>query len=152
MIESYFNSAVGGPLEGSQFVLQSDSDWGQGLYALDEYVAANPNISSPLPVAYFGPIAPEFVSPRLVSLEPGFEGDKTFRTQHIAVSLTLLRGAPTVVRRPCYASPCVWPPHSFEDLSDKTPVAVVGGSIAVFRVVQSDDVETYSSVTDVDID
>jgi 4-amino-4-deoxy-L-arabinose transferase-like glycosyltransferase len=50
---SYFNELVGGPANGSAYLLDSNIDWGQDLYYLRDWLKENPK-ARPLRLAYFG--------------------------------------------------------------------------------------------------
>lgn len=50
---SYFNELVGGPSNGHCHLLESNCDWGQGLYLAEEWVAQHPE-ARPLVVDYYG--------------------------------------------------------------------------------------------------
>jgi 4-amino-4-deoxy-L-arabinose transferase-like glycosyltransferase len=54
---SYFNEAAGGPLRGSEHLLDSNSDWGQDLLYLKKWYDANPD-ARPLGLVYFGAVDP----------------------------------------------------------------------------------------------
>ena len=98
---SYFNEAVGGPLRGSEHLVDSNIDWGQDLLYLKSLLDANPQ-AQPLGLAYFG-----YIDPRSVGIEftlpPKGPTDPTDflspqrdavgpRPGWYAVSVSLLRG------------------------------------------------------------
>jgi hypothetical protein len=126
---AFFNALVGGPANGSKYLVDSNLDWGQDLKPLKRWMTDNhvPHVN----LAYFGfadpryyqidctflPGSPPWVSPGLVSA-PRLPG-------YVAVSATLLRGVygENPQQRAFYAP-----------LERQTPVASIGHSILVYWV------------------
>ena len=115
---AFFNALVGGPANGSQYLVDSNLDWGQDLKPLKRWMTEHnvPHIN----LAYFGfadpryyqidctflPGSPPWVNPDLLSA-PRLPG-------YVAVSATLLRGrlrrqrAAAIVLRPARGSRRRW--------------------------------------------
>ena len=55
--QGYFNELVGGPAHGDEYLLDSNSDWGQDLLFLKQWVEKHPE-ATPLHIAYFGLVDP----------------------------------------------------------------------------------------------
>lgn len=96
---SYFNELVGGPLHGSEHLLDSNIDWGQDLLYLKRWLDDHPQ-ARPIGFAYFG-----YVDPRAFGIEfhlppDGLNsGDKVAKPEDIgprpgwfAISVSTLRG------------------------------------------------------------
>ncbi|MDX1608376.1 MAG: glycosyltransferase family 39 protein, partial [Candidatus Spechtbacterales bacterium] len=85
---SYFNALAGGSDDGYKYVVDSNYDWGQDMYKLQEFVEEN-NIDK-IKVDYFGGANPDYY------LEDKFEWfnprDPGERHGWIAVSATLMMG------------------------------------------------------------
>ena len=60
---SYFNELAGGPANGSEYLLDSNIDWGQDLLYLRDWLKEHPE-ARPLKMAYFG-----FFDPRVAGIE-----------------------------------------------------------------------------------
>jgi hypothetical protein len=98
---SYFNELAGGPLRGSEHLVDSNLDWGQDLLYLRRWLDRHPE-AGPLGLAYFGYIDPRvagirFTLPPKGPTAPGdLEGPRAHelgpRPGWYAVSVTLLRG------------------------------------------------------------
>jgi 4-amino-4-deoxy-L-arabinose transferase-like glycosyltransferase len=96
---SYFNELVGGPRHGSEYLVDSNIDWGQDLLYLRQWQQSRPE-TAPLGFAYFGQIRPEvaqiahFLPPRAELWErPDSQRDnKWLQPGWYAVSASLLRG------------------------------------------------------------
>lgn len=96
---SYFNELVGGPRHGSEYLVDSNIDWGQDLHYLRQWQQSHPE-SAPLGFAYFGQIRPEvaqidyFLPPRAELWErPDSQRDNEWlQPGWYAVSASLLRG------------------------------------------------------------
>jgi len=56
--QGYFNELVGGPAHGDEYLLDSNSDWGQDLLFLKQWVEKHPE-ATPLHIAYFGLVDPQ---------------------------------------------------------------------------------------------
>jgi hypothetical protein len=126
---AFFNLLVGGPSHGSEYLVDSNLDWGQDLKPLKRWM--DDHQISHINLAYFGsadpryygidctflPGAPTWVNPEFVN-DPRLPG-------YVAVSATLLRGvyAENDQQRQFYAP-----------LARMTPAAVIGHSIFVYWV------------------
>ena len=128
---AFFNVLAGGPAHGSEYLVDSNIDWGQDLKPLKQWMVDNnvPHIN----LAYFG-----FADPRYYGIDctflpgsPGWVPAELVRAPqlpgYVAVSATLLRGvyASTPAEREFYAG-----------LARRTPIATIGYSIFVFKMDQ----------------
>lgn len=57
---SYFNELAGGVSHGAKWMIGSNFDWGQDVYALRDWQRQHPD-ATPLRLAYFGPIDPKWL-------------------------------------------------------------------------------------------
>jgi hypothetical protein len=126
---AFFNLLVGGPDQGSKYLVDSNLDWGQDLKPLKRWMTEHnvPHIN----LAYFG-----FADPRYYGIDctflpgspvwfnPALAGTPKL-PGYVAVSATVLRGvyATTPEQRAFYAP-----------LEQQRPVASIGHSILVYRV------------------
>jgi hypothetical protein len=126
---AFFNLLIGGPGNGSKYLVDSNLDWGQDLKPLKKWMTDHdvPHVN----LAYFGFADPRYygidctflhgspiwVHPSLIS-DPKLPG-------YVAVSATVLRGvySDDPEQRAFYAP-----------LEKQTPVASIGHSILVYRV------------------
>lgn len=60
---AFFNVAVGGPLQGHRHLLDSNLDWGQDLYALNDWLDGQPE-NTIVHVAYAGVVDPQWLDRR----------------------------------------------------------------------------------------
>lgn len=88
---SYFNELIGGPRNGSKYLLGSNLDWGQGLKALDGVLNAHSDWG-PVAVLYSGPCAPESLGLRALSQSPELPISSCAEYSHIAISANILAG------------------------------------------------------------
>ena len=89
---AYFNELSGGPEQGDSHLVDSNIDWGQDLYRLQDYLNQNP--ISDLKLAYFGTIPPgklgiKYDLPAEFRPVPG----------KYAISVSILQGRPYTLRR-----------------------------------------------------
>ncbi len=127
---TYFNELAGGTRGGARYLADSNLDWGQGLPALQQWMRANR--VEVVYLGYFGTDRPESYGLRYQPLpgygrtgDPGCEAIPASAPQHIvAVSVNHLLGL--------YLND----PHTYSFLRQRTPVAVPGGSIAVFDLTE----------------
>jgi tetratricopeptide (TPR) repeat protein len=144
---TFFNSAVGGPRHGYEYLADSNIDWGQGLKQLKRLMTRE-GISS-IGLAYFGSADPRYYGidyTALPAATPGFRLPAAPATWtppqlpgYVAVSATVLTGV--------YLDP-EWQLF-YDGLRDRTPTYIVGNSIFVYwldRWPEADD----SSPADVD--
>jgi len=139
---SYFNELAGGPLRGVHHLSNSNIDWGQDLLLLQQWKQDHiPD--EPLFLAYFGRIHPiyaaiDFKVPPVRSENSPFSA--TYHTREdlepgwYAISVTLLQGRAYILPLPSGG----WGSTSENDFSyfnSLTPVARVGYSIFVYRVL-----------------
>ena len=113
----------------SQVLVDSSTDWGQGLVALREYMRAN-GIDR-VALAYFGSAPPEGYGiahvplPSFLELPP--QPAPAAAPRHVVVSATLLAGL--------YAKG-----DPYAALRGREPVAIVGGSLYVFDLEEASGV------------
>lgn len=122
---SFFNTASGGERGGIHLLGDSNLDWGQDLPALARWRRDHPDGTFYL--AYFGTTDPAAYGLRYVNLPggyvPGPEPAWPRAPGYIAVSASILQGIYVVPRlRPTY-----------RELMQQTPLAVLGGSIYIYR-------------------
>jgi len=119
---AYFNELGGGPTRGSEYLLDSNIDWGQDLSTLARYLAERGN--PPVALAYFGPESAEtygFVAYRSVGCEP--------LPGLVAISVNVMEGlysARNPFKRP--------EPGCYDWLRAFEPVAQMGYSIRVYEI------------------
>jgi hypothetical protein len=143
---SYFNALVGGPLKGSDHLVDSNIDWGQDLLHLKEWYEAHPE-ARPLGLAYFG-----YVDPRIAGLEfsipprgpvaPVDDEMPTAATRGprpgwYAVSVTFLRGYHYSIPDGKGGSDYVNSP-AFAYFQEAEPVARAGYSINIYHLSSAD--------------
>jgi hypothetical protein len=124
---TFFNRAVGGPRRGHELLVDSNLDWGQDLPGLERWMdrqgVAHVNLSyfGTADPAYYGiacthlPGAPFYAEERIG--QPRLPG-------YVAVSATNLHGV--------YLDPARR--DFYRPLLEREPLAVIGGSIHVYRV------------------
>lgn len=98
---SYFNELAGGPENGESHLLDSNVDWGQGLYELRKYAADNgiPQVQ----LAYFGAINPAALGVRFEVAQHAEHPQVLFpklKPGVYAVSKNFTNGRPGMVRDP----------------------------------------------------
>jgi hypothetical protein len=121
---TYFNELAG--TDGTHFLADSNADWGQGLPALRDWMAAN-NVAA-VQLGYFGTDRPEAYGIRFEPLpgygrvgEPGGEVLPPGR-RVVVVSVNLLCGL------------YLTDPDTYAALRQRQPIAVLAGSLWVFEV------------------
>jgi len=121
---TYFNDLAGG--DGTRYLADSNTDWGQGLPALRDWMTANGVAAVRL--GYFGTDRPEAYGIRYEAL-PGYGrvGERggealPLGRRFVVVSVNLLRGM------------YLTDPDTYAALRGRTPVAVLAGSLWVFEV------------------
>jgi 4-amino-4-deoxy-L-arabinose transferase-like glycosyltransferase len=130
---SYFNEFAGGPSKGYSILVDCNSDWGQGLKSLGDYLRRE-RIGT-IFLSYFGSAAPQTYGFRFVPVGPILDQNVRMaidptadpaRERRIlfAISATNLAGV-------YFDNPSL-----FEPFRKRTPVAIVSGSILVFDVTQ----------------
>jgi hypothetical protein len=143
---SYFNELVGGPANGSAYLVDSNIDWGQDLLYLRDWLKAHPE-AQPLGLVYFGMVDPrvagiEFTLPPKGETNPEEQlGPNAHeigpRPGWYAVSVMMMRG---------YSYPIPdgkghqksFPLHSFSYFKHFQPVAHAGWSIDVYHITPED--------------
>ncbi len=124
---SFFNASVGGPADGWHAFVDSNTDWGQDLRRLREWMDQTGTRSVHL--AYFG-----HVSPRVYGIDatPLHRGDRPSGV--IAISTSLLQGLPypNTWERP--GSVVGVGAEDYAWLRTETPIGRAGMSILLFRV------------------
>jgi hypothetical protein len=124
---AFFNLAAGGPGKGSEYLVDSNLDWGQDLKGLKRWMEAH--AVGQINLCYFGTAAPGYYGIRFTAL-PGhgfFErGGAPQLPGYVAISATNLRGVyfPEALRQ------------FYAPLLRQEPVAQIGFSIFVYRVEQ----------------
>jgi hypothetical protein len=146
---SYFNELVGGPANGSAYLVDSNIDWGQDLFYLRDWLKEHPE-ARPLRMAYFG-----FFDPRVAGIEfrmpPKGETSPEEAVgpdaQNIgpqpgwyAVSVTMMRGR--VFEIPDGEGKYPWVPlNSFSYFQRLKPIARCGWSIYIYRITPQECVK-----------
>ena len=123
---SYFNELIGGPRYGHEYLVDSNIDWGQDVYFLDQWLDEHP-AAQPMHFALFT-ADPDFQRrkifhplPCLPSMPPGLSGP---RPGYYAISVNVLQGMET---GDAPAGALVYFKH-FE------PVELIGYSIYIYRI------------------
>ncbi len=153
---AYFNLASGGPVRGSDHLIDSNLDWGQDLVGLREWARAHPE-EGPIGLAYFGQVNPRiferrgdgfawFLPPPLPGTMPrrpathylGGPG-ATLTPGVYAVSASLLRGLPYTVYDPAPFDATRWAPYkagerAFSYFEGLDPFDHIGHSILLYRL------------------
>ena len=132
---AFANNLVGGVDGIHRVLVDSSSDWGQDLPALVDYLQRKPPLGGPVHLAYFGTANPRRYGIDAVWRPCGRLGRRPWTARRaacrapaalLAVSATCLAGATSWAQRdPCYG----W-------LRSRTPEAVLGGSILVYRNIE----------------
>jgi prepilin-type processing-associated H-X9-DG protein len=135
---SYFNELAGGPNGGHAHLLDSNIDWGQGLYYLKRWIEAHPE-ASPIGLAYFGTYPPELAGieageppPRLRTDPPGKTTSQSAsgpRPGWYALSINLVHGCAIGGRT-------VFPDYTY--FRRFQPVATAGYSIYIYHITLED--------------
>jgi hypothetical protein len=124
---TFFNRFVGGPRHGHEYLVDSNLDWGQDLSGLKRWMdrrgVDHVNLS------YFGTADPAYYGIACTQLPgaPFFAADLVAAPRlpgYVAVSATNLHGVYLEPSRRAFYRP----------LLEREPVAVIGGSIHVYRV------------------
>lgn len=126
---AFFNAFAGGPQEGYQMLADSNVDWGQDLKGVKAWMEAND--VNRINLAYFGTADPDYYDiaytpiwgTTIPGLPPTAIGPPTL-PGYIAISVTLLEGVPFSPEQRDFYKP----------LRDRTPEAVIGGSIRIYKV------------------
>jgi Dolichyl-phosphate-mannose-protein mannosyltransferase len=124
---AFFNVLVGGPDHGSEYLVDSNLDWGQDLKPLKAWMDAHgvPHIN----LAYFGTAYPPYYGID-ATLLPGSEffqqSPNVQLPGYVAISATILRGVYLGERERAFYRP----------FTNMTPVANVGHSIFIYWVDQ----------------
>ncbi len=128
---AYFNWTSGGPDRGSEHLADSNLDWGQGLFALRDWLQEQtPDTETQL--AYQGAINPEDVG---ISYQP-LDAYASVPGLHV-VSATLVTGIPWYVQAPsaCRVFPAADEYAMYRKL---VPIARPGHAIYVYHVSEDD--------------
>jgi hypothetical protein len=134
---AYFNEAVGGSRGGVNVVVDSSLDWGQDLPALKQWMTKE-NVRT-VYLSYFGTARPEAYDIDYIALPSVFGLTRPVsvmdpsRARYVAVSATNLQGL--YMQYPYY-EPFVEKLAHLRTMSK--PVAVLGGSIYVYDLSESD--------------
>lgn len=139
---SYFNELAGGPANGSEYLLDSNIDWGQDLLYLRDWLKEHPE-ARPLKMAYFGYFDPrvagiEFELPPKGAISP--EADAGTDAQEIGphpgwyvVSVAMMRGCEFSV--PDGQGGYPWLAlNTFAYFQHFRPVAHAGWSIYIYHI------------------
>jgi cytochrome c-type biogenesis protein CcmH/NrfG len=139
---TFFNLMVGGPRHGSEYLADSNIDWGQGLKALKSWMTRHdvPRVD----LAYFGSADPKYYGITYAALPaatPGFQlPDAPVRWTrpalpgYVAVSATVLTGVYLDEQWRLF----------YSGLRHRTPTAVISNSIFVYRLERWPDAD-YSA-------
>jgi hypothetical protein len=158
---AYFNMVSGGPIHGSEHMIDSSLDWGQDLVTLRRWVQEH-TPGEKVGLAYFGQINPQIFDERAGEGFSWFLPPPRPRTMNAqdplpsrdrlgprmnrlepglyAVSASLLRGLPWRVYD---NDPKRWAPYeawfdAFSYFRELTPIGHVGYSIFLYRVTAAD--------------
>jgi 4-amino-4-deoxy-L-arabinose transferase-like glycosyltransferase len=139
---SYFNESVGGPLHGSEYLTDSNIDWGQDLLYLKHWLDEHSE-AEPLGLAYFGYIDPAAagISFTLPPKGPVSDVDREHPRQKnlgplpgwYAISVSLLRGYRYPVANGRGGMEYLDEPY-FTYFQQCAPVARVGYSILIYHL------------------
>jgi hypothetical protein len=139
---SYFNALAGGPLRGSEHLVDSNIDWGQDLLYLKSWLDEHPE-ASPLGLAYFGYIDPRAAGVRFAlppkgptspsDLERAGRDELGPQPGWYAVSVTLLRGYRYSVPDGSGEKQYLGQPY-YEYFQRFRPVAMGGYSIYIYHL------------------
>jgi len=117
----FFNLPSGGAASGHRYLLDSNTDWGQDLVALRDYMR-DEEIER-VDLASFGRVPPEVYGIRYRSLF-----DDRVRASHAVVSVNFLWGQRYFVNGSTY-----WPVgDAYATFRERTPTAVLGHTLYVF--------------------
>jgi len=125
---AFFNTFVGGPARGAEYLVDSNLDWGQDLKELKAWMVSH-NVDE-ISLAYFGTADPRYYGIQCIYLpgSPPFIPAESQRAPrlpgYVAVSATLMSGAYVDERRRDFYKP----------LLALTPAASIGHSINVYWV------------------
>ena len=124
---AFFNAFVGGPGHGSEYLVDSNLDWGQDLKPLRQWMDAN-HVQH-INLAYFGTAYPPYYGIHATYL-PGsayFEPNPSLQLPgYVAISATVLRGVYLGDQERAF----------YRSFLTRTPVASIGRSIFVYWVEQ----------------
>jgi tetratricopeptide (TPR) repeat protein len=144
---TFFNRAVGGPRYGSEYLADSNIDWGQGLKALKTWMTRHD--VDHVNLAYFGSADPKYYGISYTGLPaatPGFRlpdaPDRWTRPAlpgYVAVSATVLTGVYLDEQWRLF----------YSGLRRMTPSEVIGNSIFVYRLDRWPDAD-YSAYAGLD--
>lgn len=139
---TFFNLMVGGPRHGSEYLADSNVDWGQGLKALKSWMTRHD--VSQVDLAYFGSADPKYYGITYAALpaaSPGFRLPEApagwappTLPGYVAVSATVLTGVYLDEQWRLF----------YSGLRRRTPTAVVGNSIFVYQLDRWPDAD-YSA-------
>jgi hypothetical protein len=139
---SYFNELAGGPANGSEYLVDSNIDWGQDLFFLRDWLKKHPE-ARPLHLAYFGYFDPRVAGIELELPQKGQtspeESVNPFaqtigpRPGWYAVSVALLRGCEFAVPDG-HGSVRWFTLNSFSYFQKFKPVDHVGWSIYIYHI------------------
>ncbi len=127
---SYFNELAGGPEAGHFHLIDSNVDWGQDLFLLQDWLAEHPEVGK-IGLVYYGQF-----NPRVAGIDFFLPEDSPVagRTPGwYAVSVTMMHGMPFWQTAPDGQQ--YWcKPDGFIDFLERTPVDRVGYSLLIFRI------------------
>ncbi len=139
---SYFNELAGGPENGSEYLVDSNIDWGQDLLFLRDWLKKHPE-ARPLGLAYFGYFDPrvagiEFTLPPKGPTSPEEAAgpdakDLGPRPGWYAVSVSMLRGYQYQLPDGRGGQPW-FPLNSFSYFQRFRPIAHAGWSIYIYHI------------------
>lgn len=127
---AYFNEFVGGPSRGHLFLVDSSLDWGQDLKGLKKWMSRN-HVNK-IQLAYFGTADPAYYKIDAVYL-PG-------SVYHTQPQLTDVADAPpyVAISETFLAGLYLDRPDRYARFRKRDPVAVIGHSIRVYKVIKGD--------------
>jgi len=120
---SFFNEFAGGSKNGYKYLVDSNFDWGQGLIDLKRYQTAN-KINN-LQLAYFGSVEPEKYDIQYERIK-----DLSINDHKKVEALKFDNSHTVAISATCWYF-CGY--YKNIDLKKNSPVAIVGGSILIFK-------------------
>ena len=151
---AYFNTVSGGPIHGSEHLIDSSLDWGQDLVGLRRWLRQNAPREK-VGLAYYGQINPQVFNARRGEgfewfLPPPLPGTMEKPPNHdrygpwppplrpglYAISVSLLRGLPWQMYNndPLERAPCHVKFRGYTYFQELKPIAQIGYSIFIYRV------------------
>lgn len=131
---SYFNELIGGPINGGEHLLDSNIDWGQDLFYLQDWLNSHPEISLS-GLAYYGIFSkeligiPEVAKPPSVLMKVGLNSNET----RLQIPFKLKPGWYALSVNHLYSRN-----HQYQYFLNFEPVAMAGYSIYIYHITHDD--------------